>query len=95
MSYQRGDVVLVDTNLFVSVGGVDHPKFRKLREFAEHRQFTLLVPQRVQQELSTMHIAHRVERAVDDGQPNERSNGKASAAGSLSSDYLGDTSREQ
>jgi hypothetical protein len=29
------DVVLVDTNLFVSVGGVDHPKFRKLREFVQ------------------------------------------------------------
>jgi hypothetical protein len=61
------DVVLVDTNLFVSVGGVDHPKFRKLREFAERRQLTLQVPQRVKQELSTMHIADRVERAVDEG----------------------------
>ena len=65
MSYPRGDVVLVDTNLFVSVGGVDHLKFRTLREFAEHRQLTLLVPQRVPPELSTMHIADRVERAVD------------------------------
>jgi predicted nucleic acid-binding protein len=61
------DVVLVDTNLFVSVGGVDHPKFRKLREFAERRQLTLQVPRRVKQELSTMHIADRVERAVDEG----------------------------
>ena len=61
------DVVLVDTNLFVSVGGVDHPKFRKLREFAERRQLTLQVPRRVKQELSTMHIADRVDRAVDDG----------------------------
>jgi len=61
------DVVLVDTNLFVSVGGVDHPKFQKLREFAERRQLTLLVPQRVKQELSTMHIADRVDRAVNDG----------------------------
>jgi hypothetical protein len=61
------DVVLVDTNLFVSVGGVNHPKFRKLREFAERRQPTLLVPQRVRQELSTMHIADRVERAANEG----------------------------
>ena len=57
------DAILVDTNLFVAVGGVNHPKFQKLREFAERRQLTLLVPQRVKQELSTMHIADRVERA--------------------------------
>jgi predicted nucleic acid-binding protein len=61
------DVVLVDTNLFVSVGGVDHPKFRKLREFAERRQLTLQIPRRVKQELSTMHIADRVETAIEQG----------------------------
>ncbi|WP_142860660.1 hypothetical protein [Salinigranum halophilum] len=61
------DAILIDTNLFVAVGGVNHPKFQKLREFAERGQLTLLVPQRVKQELSTMHIADRVERAVDEG----------------------------
>ena len=61
------DAILVDTNLFVAVGGVDHSKFQKLREFAERRQLTLQVPRRVKQELSTMHIADRVESAVDEG----------------------------
>jgi len=61
------DVVLVDTNLLVSVGGPDHPKFQSLREFAVSRQITLRVPRRVKEELSTMHIADRVETAVEEG----------------------------
>lgn len=60
-------VVLVDTNLFVAVGGPGNSKFRALREYVEQRNVVLKVPRRVERELSTMHYADRVERAVDEG----------------------------
>lgn len=79
------DVVLVDTNLFVAVGGPEKPKYEKLRSFAKHQNVTLQVPQRVVDELSTMHVANRVEVAVDEGwatvvDPPAPSHGEAVAA---------------
>ncbi|POG55245.1 hypothetical protein [Haloferax marisrubri] len=61
------DFVLADTNLFVAVGGPENPKFQKLQKFAARHQLTLQVPQRVVEELSTMHIADRVEMAIEEG----------------------------
>ena len=61
------DVVLVDTNIFVAVGEPDNSKYQSLREYAQQRDLVLLVPRRVREELSTMHVANRVETAVEDG----------------------------
>lgn len=61
------DVVLADTNLFVAVGGPEKPKYQRLRSFVRRRRVTLQVPQRVVDELSTMHVADRAEVAVDEG----------------------------
>lgn len=61
------DVVLVDTNLFVAVGGPEKPKYQQLRSFAKRQQVPLQLPQRVVDELKTMHVADRVEVAVDEG----------------------------
>lgn len=79
------DVVLVDTNLFVAVGGSEKPKYQKLRAFTKRQQVTLQVPQRVVDELSTMHIADRVNVAVEEGwativDPPSPSHGDAVAA---------------
>jgi hypothetical protein len=38
-----------------------------LRKYAQQRRPVLLVPERVHEELSTMHVANRVQHAVDDG----------------------------
>lgn len=61
------DAVFADTNLFVAVGGPDNSKYQTLREYAIRRDLVLLVPQRVKQELGTMHVANRVDTAVDEG----------------------------
>jgi len=61
------DIVLVDTNVFVAVGDPENAKYQSLREYAIRRDLTLSVPRRVKRELSAMHIADRVESAVDDG----------------------------
>ena len=64
---QPETVALVDTNLFVAVGGPDNDKYRALREYVENRDVSLKVPRRVERELTTMHYADRVQRAVDEG----------------------------
>lgn len=61
------DIILVDTNVFVAVGEPENAKYQSLREYAQQRNLVMLVPQRVRDELSTMHIANRVETAVDNG----------------------------
>lgn len=61
------DTILVDTNVFVGVGDPANEKHQALREYATKRDLTLLVPRRVKQELSAMHVANRVESAVDEG----------------------------
>jgi len=61
------DTVLVDTNVFVAVGEPETAKYRSLREYAQRRGLVLLVPQRVHWELSAMHVANRVETAVENG----------------------------
>lgn len=61
------DVVLADTNLFVAVGGPKNSKFQSLRTFAQRRNIVLQVPERVEHELSTMHIADRVTTAIEEG----------------------------
>jgi hypothetical protein len=58
---------LADTNLFVAIGGPENSKFQKLRKFVARHQIILQVPQRVVGELSTMHIADRVETAIEEG----------------------------
>jgi predicted nucleic acid-binding protein len=59
--------ILVDTNVFVAVGGPDNPKYRELREFARRHDIVLSVPEQVVRELRTMHAADRVERATEEG----------------------------
>lgn len=61
------DTVLVDTNVFVAVGEPETAKYRSLREYTQRRGLVLLVPQRVHRELSAMHVANRVETAVENG----------------------------
>lgn len=60
-------VALVDTNFLVAVGGPTNSKYRALREYVQQRDVVLKVPRRVERELSTMHYADRVERAVEEG----------------------------
>lgn len=59
-------LVLVDTNVFVAVGGPDNPKYGQLREFTRGHDVVLSVPERVVRELRTMHAADRVERAIEE-----------------------------
>lgn len=61
------DVVLVDTNVFVAVGDPNNSKYQALREYATDRDLVLAVPRRVRDELSAMHVANRVETAVEEG----------------------------
>lgn len=63
----QGSVVLADTNLFVAVGSVDSQKYDALRDWAQQRSATLRVPSRVSEELRVMHLADRLETAVDEG----------------------------
>ena len=58
---------LVDTNLFVAIGGPTNSKYRALREYVRRRDLVLEVPRRVERELSTMHYSNRVETAVEEG----------------------------
>jgi len=60
-------IALVDTNLLVAVGGPSNSKYRALREYVRQRGVVLKVPRRVERELSTMHYADRVDRAVEEG----------------------------
>ena len=64
---ESGDVVLVDTNVFVAVGEPENAKYQSLRDYANQRALLLLIPQRVRQELTAMHVANRVEHAVENG----------------------------
>lgn len=59
------DIVLVDTNVFVAVGGPDREKYQALRRVVQRHGVVLQVPERVKTELSTMQIADRVETAVE------------------------------
>jgi len=79
------DTVLVDTNVFVAVGGPDNTKYQALRAFATDHNLELHVPERVVEELRTMHAADRVEQAVQAGwarvvQPPEPTHSDAIAA---------------
>jgi hypothetical protein len=60
------DTILADTNLFVGIGDPDNSKYQSLREFVTQRDLVLLVPRRVRNELSTMHVANRVDTAVEE-----------------------------
>jgi hypothetical protein len=55
------DIVLVDTNVFVAVGGPDREKYQALRRVIQRSGVVLRVPERVNTEMSTMQIADRVE----------------------------------
>jgi hypothetical protein len=61
------DIVLVDTNVFVAVGGPDHDKYQALRSVVQREGVVLQIPERVEAELRTMQMTNRVETAVDDG----------------------------
>lgn len=60
-------IALVDTNLFVAIGGPTNSKFHALREYVRDRDVVLKVPPRVERELSTMHYGDRVDVAVEEG----------------------------
>jgi hypothetical protein len=55
------DIVLVDTNVLVAVGGPDREKYQALRRVIQRSGVVLRVPERVNTEMSTMQIADRVE----------------------------------
>jgi hypothetical protein len=64
------DVHIADTGLFVAMGAPSNDRYRAVRRFARRNDVTLLVPQRVYDELSTEATGGQrppVEDALDDG----------------------------
>ena len=58
---------VIDSGVFIKVGGPTNPKFEALRRFARRNEITFLVPQRVAAELEQGAASDRLERARDEG----------------------------
>lgn len=58
---------IIDSGVFIKVGGPANPKFKALRRFAQRNGITFLVPQRVVTELERGAAGDRLERACEEG----------------------------
>lgn len=61
------DRVLVDTNVFVSIGEPEHSKFQRLRDVVRSSGVVLTVPEQVRDELAVHPNERRLSTAVDEG----------------------------
>lgn len=60
-------VILVDTNVFISIGNPGTVKYRRFRRVTQRAGVTLLIPTRVEDEIEQGGVKPALERAQDEG----------------------------
>lgn len=58
---------IIDSGVFIKVGGPTNPKFNALRQFAQRNDITFLVPRRVVDELTQGAASERLKQACEEG----------------------------